>query len=140
MHYFQSSRKTDLAVLIFFNYKMVDPIIVLWSISNGPYKDEILYEDDNIMHLIYCGQRNKKGNRDHLVLKAKHFVGGKEQLRKYIGEVINIKEIERGPDTKRFVITIKKNNSDKTFRLKKDFCTEFKLTSNDLMPGITKHY
>jgi hypothetical protein len=114
-------------------------VVVLWSISDGPYKDEILYEDSYIMHLVYCGQRNKRNNRDHLIPTARYFVGGKGQSRKYIGEIISVSETEKGPDTKKFVLTIKKEKFEKIFRLKKDFCNEYNLTSNDLMPGITKH-
>jgi hypothetical protein len=119
---------------------MVDPIIVLWSISNGPYKDEILYEDNHILHTIYCGQRNKKHNRDEYILKAKHFVGGKEQARQYIGEILCVKEIARNDDVRRFVITIKKCDDSRIFRLKKDFCEAYNLSLTDLMCGITKHY
>lgn len=114
-------------------------IITLWSNSEGPFRDEHIFEDDHILIVNYCGQRNVKGNRDHLIPNAHYYVGGKEQARKYIGKVLHVTEIARGTDTRRFHITIQKSNDETLYRLKKDFCNAYHLTTNDLMPGITKH-
>ncbi len=114
-------------------------IVVLWSNIEGPYRDEVIFENEYIIIVCYCGQRNEKGNRDHWVPDAKYYVGGKEQQRICIGNILDVTEISRGIDTRRFHITIRKGNDNTVYRLKKDFCEAYKLTAKDIMAGITKH-
>ena len=110
--------------------------IIIWCTLEGKYKNNILYQNKEILIIELCGNNKTSSN----FIKSTQLVIRTNLKDKYklVGKILKVFP----KDDNKYIIVVEKNNTSAMFRTKNELCTHYnfaQLTGWSVQQGLTFH-
>jgi hypothetical protein len=103
----------------------------------SPYPDTVVYEDEQVVYLIYTGQIS--GGRDYRILESgigAIFINETRQGHKFTGTVFHAREILPKDELRRFMLGIRKASVAIEAKTKQELASQLGYRIRDIQSGI----